>query len=582
MLQGGHAIVFEAMSSSVKKFGPKLAKKYEEYNFGDRLSNVLYTQYVLRKVDSSDFIKKFRDSIIAAGFFDYARGVNTNETDEISFANTYITNRVGQILNSAEILSDDAICYAAVQKRARFEKLLAEISLYNITGSSNSKNILVLKTNPSCSNEFRALELQKSVINEKMKADEFEDFHNVFKLNNPKIQELLAQIKVLKENYSSEGKQKIKELYKEIKALRLKIFESKSEKFLELEKQLTDIKAQENKLLKNELKDPQKKIELFYLYKELREQNLNIATSLTDFLAKNATAEMSQVLKSHIKNAVQNYLKLDDNQMDFLYNLGFERSPYIYKFFEIDSDSMKNLKLLISTLASSGMPVKSTLNNLEQNQATRELFEERGYDYDAWVSYDEKLDSIRLDKNTVIKKVDMDDIAHSLFLGNQVGCCTALGAGSRSEFAPIYVMNKFVQAVELIAEGKSVGNTMCYIATLSSGCDVLILDNIEVYPPYCDDSKYINAFFKLARNLTEKIGAPDMPICAGQRQKFKIKDFVDDIGPVCISLLGSSGDQIMNLDSINVMNNLKEPVSLETKYYVNTLYKFKEECFDED
>ena len=173
---------------------------------------------------------------------------------------------------------------------------------------------------------------------------------------------------------------------------------------------------------------------------------------------------------------------------------------------EANKATKESLKYLFSTLAKGSDSIADTIDNLEQNKLTRELFEKENLDYASWVGFDEERDVIKYDTNTVIRKVDMNDIKHSLFLGNQACCCTAIGTSTRSEYAPLYIMNNFLQAIELVVDGKAVGNTMCYIARSMNGENILVFDNMEVLPPYKDEKKYLDMFLLFARRLTKNIG----------------------------------------------------------------------------
>ena len=62
---------------------------------------------------------------------------------------------------------------------------------------------------------------------------------------------------------------------------------------------------------------------------------------------------------------------------------------------------------------------------------------------------------------------------------------------------------------------------MCYIAQNEQGQNIMVLDNIEVLPPYKGDTAYLQMFLDYARKLCSDIGACDIPIYIGARNKFK-------------------------------------------------------------
>ena len=150
------------------------------------------------------------------------------------------------------------------------------------------------------------------------------------------------------------------------------------------------------------------------------------------------------------------------------------------------------------------------------------------------------------DANLEIHKTDMNDIKHSLFLGNHASCCTAVGTGCNEFSAPTYIMNKAISAIEVMDGKEFVGNSMCYIAEVD-GIPSLVLDNIEMSSKYQYNDKIRDAFMEYAKKLTEEIGAKDMPIYAGPfRHKFNL-----DIYPMSehsIKIKGSSGGQEVYID----------------------------------
>lgn len=129
-------------------------------------------------------------------------------------------------------------------------------------------------------------------------------------------------------------------------------------------------------------------------------------------------------------------------------------------------------------------------------------------------------------KTTIkVRKADMNNIAHSLFLGNHASCCTAIGTGCNEWTAPEYIKNKLISCIEVLDGDKSVGNTMCYCAKID-GKSALILDNIELKRLYQYNDVIRDMIFEYAKKLTIELGKPKMPIYAGpNRHKVDMSAF---------------------------------------------------------
>ena len=117
-------------------------------------------------------------------------------------------------------------------------------------------------------------------------------------------------------------------------------------------------------------------------------------------------------------------------------------------------------------------------------------------------------------KTLRIKKVDMNNIEHSYFLGNHAGnCCTAVGNGLNQDSAPSYVLNNLFSAIEVLDEGEPVGNTMCYFINVS-GKPALMIDNIGLK----DEYKYVDgirdAIIEYAKQIGKEVGIENLPIYA--------------------------------------------------------------------
>ena len=152
-----------------------------------------------------------------------------------------------------------------------------------------------------------------------------------------------------------------------------------------------------------------------------------------------------------------------------------------------------------------------------------------------------------------IQKADMDDIPHSLFLGNDASCCTAVG--SFNDFsAPNYIMTKAVQCIELKDKDEYIGNSMIYIAKINNK-PALLIDNIELKPKYQYNDDIENGIIQFSKNLTKSLGKPDMPIYAGpNRHKLDMKNF-ESVNET-FNLVGSSNYIPVYLDFISNSSNI--------------------------
>ena len=124
-----------------------------------------------------------------------------------------------------------------------------------------------------------------------------------------------------------------------------------------------------------------------------------------------------------------------------------------------------------------------------------------------------------------VQKVDMNNVEHALFLGNDASCCTAIGSGCNQWSAPTYVLSKMVSAIEVLDKNEPVGNTMCYIAKIDNK-PALLLDNIELQNKYQYNDEIRDMIFEYAKKLTTELGQSDMPIYAGiNRHKINMENY---------------------------------------------------------
>ena len=155
-----------------------------------------------------------------------------------------------------------------------------------------------------------------------------------------------------------------------------------------------------------------------------------------------------------------------------------------------------------------------------------------------------------------IQKVDMNNIAKSLFLGNDASCCTSVRQGREQATEPKYVKNKMFSAIEILDNNKPVGNTMCYFA-LVNGKLSLVLDNIEFKLKYRHNDLIRDGIIEYAKKLCKEVGVPNIPIyLAGLRNKINIKDefFEDLFGK--LQPVGNTGCDYVYLDFLNTSDQI--------------------------
>ena len=155
------------------------------------------------------------------------------------------------------------------------------------------------------------------------------------------------------------------------------------------------------------------------------------------------------------------------------------------------------------------------------------------------------------DAQITVQQVDMNNVAHSLFLGNDASCCMSIGSGFKQDIAPNYIMNKMLSAIEILIDGKNVGNTMCYIAEINKK-PALVLDNVELKPE-CRNRNLNDAIRDLiieyAKKYAKELGVDEMSVYAGfKRNKVSLRDY--SLGYEDARIVGTSGDDVIYIDSI--------------------------------
>lgn len=148
--------------------------------------------------------------------------------------------------------------------------------------------------------------------------------------------------------------------------------------------------------------------------------------------------------------------------------------------------------------------------------------------------------------NLEVLKADMNNIEHSLFLGNYASCCTAVGSGCNQWAAPAYTFCKLASAIEVKVNNEYVGNTMCYIGNID-GKPALILDNIELQHKYQYNDEIRDTIFAYARKLAGELNQPNMPVYAfPNRHKVNMDGL--EVVQKDFNIVGSTGDCEIYLD----------------------------------
>ena len=164
-----------------------------------------------------------------------------------------------------------------------------------------------------------------------------------------------------------------------------------------------------------------------------------------------------------------------------------------------------------------------------------------------------------------VKKVNMADIKYSLCLGNHSHCCTALGSQANEWSAPSYILNRCISAIEVLANGEPVGNTMIYLADVNGELS-LVLDDIELQTKFQNNDKIRDMIIEYAKQICKEIGKPDIPIYAGpgmQKVDFSEYQVVNDAKMVILGKTAEKGGVYLDFDNdYHEIGNIEERTNL--------------------
>ena len=470
---------------------------------------------------------------------------NATPDDKLNNANEYLNENFDKLYAALYLLGQEVVLAALNFKQDRFQAFINNANSYYNTTEDIHRQLLWEKVEPKRTSLYRSLIFEKSLIKDKMRDAEFSDFIEQHEINKIQIKTLETKLKELKQNFLLQNKQKIKEIYSEITALRKKDYETKPNSFKELEKQMTNVKAKLNSLLQNAINDPLEKIQLLFIHEFVPAKNY------TDLMRELniAMTKGSDYYKRNLTKLISISLDFNEKEQKTFADLNIVDSPYFTRLFQISRKTKTNLKQLLSTISNYNGNAEKAFDNLEQNKITRKLFEERNWDYDVWSKYNAENDYIKIDENTIIRKVDMNDIKYSLFLGNQIGCCTAIGASLRGDVGPNFIMNKFIQAIELIVDNVPIANTMCYMAEFDNNDYRLVLDNIKAIQSFNNDPQIFNYFKMFAEKMLKDINAPEAKVSTGFRYNIPIP--YKNLNSKYINILGTSREREIRLDTVD-------------------------------
>ena len=187
------------------------------------------------------------------------------------------------------------------------------------------------------------------------------------------------------------------------------------------------------------------------------------------------------------------------------------KSPYLIDIFrsfgkmEFKAEFEKLLNLL------SKDDFGRTLDTMPHNIVTQQEFKKYALDYKKYTNPKVFPSKTFYDGDNLveIRQVNMRDVSKSLYLGNESSTCTAMG-GTHPEYAVPYITNTFVGAIEVVVNGKPVGNTMIYPILVNKANNqgqelALLIDDLKINHPY-NKSKYLKEVSLFAEDLAKNIG----------------------------------------------------------------------------
>lgn len=341
--------------------------------------------------------------------------------------------------------------------------------------------------------------------------------------NYPEYQKILELTNPTESERYLENVDKIKELKSN--------FTNKHDK--ELTNKINSLTTENREIVKNSIKDYREKLLFLQALCMLDKNKYTKIKALVNSYTHPNKANLQERLN------IFNDIVTTDGNDEHCTRLNFRKSKFLVNLIASDLGFWKNYNQMLQILNSNkNKSIESIFNDMSANKKTRKQFKKLGVDYDSWTRFNPKSfieENITLSdgSNTKIRvqKANMNDIEHSLFLGNYASCCTAVGSGPNQTSAPNYIINKMISCIEVKADKEDIGNTMCYIAEINRK-PALIIDNIELKAKYRNNDEIRNTIIEYAKKMGNEIGCVNMPIYASTREhavsmdKF-VKEFKD-------------------------------------------------------
>ena len=313
---------------------------------------------------------------------------------------------------------------------------------------------------------------------------------------------------------------------------------------------INSLTVKNRKMLEKSLNNWEDKLDLIYIFQELQNGSQSLLRRVLDTMKSNdkhSKRKLDKILNKYV---------LTDSEGKICKKINFIGNKYLKSIFSSSADFWNDFLLIVKSFNHSRLEKSIDIfNEMPMNKDTQKQFRKLGIDYKKWVRVNPHSNIQKTlmigDKNAkpiniTIQKADMNNVEHSLFLGNHSGCCAAVGTGCNDWTAPAYVVSKMISAIEVKAGDDFVGNTMCYLAEID-GKPALILDNIELKAKYQYNNDIRDMIFSYARKLTEEIGKPDMKIYSSpNRHKVDMSEF--PLEDKEFRIIGNTGDWELYLD----------------------------------
>ena len=220
--------------------------------------------------------------------------------------------------------------------------------------------------------------------------------------------------------------------------------------------------------------------------------------------------------------------KIVFKQLDFEYTddlgekIDFSSNDYISQILQAQYHFYMNLNLLMSLMKENpGKTVTQILDALPENKAFAKVCEEKGIDYQAWRTFNPESSITRevlingaqepLQKAVVtVKKVDMDNIAKALTTGNESHSCRSVGRGQCGEASPNLIRNKMVQQLEIVVDGRAVGNALLYLAEVDGELSIIVGSFVKKAPYFSYEVTQL--IMDYVKQIRQEITTSKLPI----------------------------------------------------------------------